>query len=125
KLEPSMTREPEISGGYIFKKDHTSRRERKTFDDEGPQNAPQVTNRVGFPTGPGGFPGDPDGFLPPYDSRTGTRTTKIETTTRNLGDRLTRTRLTTGVVPAVEVETVDELTPRAERALLPPAPPPV
>lgn len=70
KLNPADIREPQLSGGYIFKKDHGSRSERKKFDAEGPPNATSSTNRSGYPTGPGGFPADPAGFLPPYVSKT-------------------------------------------------------
>ena len=66
RLGPEDNAEPALSGGYIFKKDHSDR------VDMGPPNAggfPNMggqpsMNREGFPTGPGGFPGDPRGFLP-------------------------------------------------------------
>ena len=67
KLKPSDATAPDISGGYIFKKDHTDRMD---------MGAPNLTGRPnfmgggssmlrpGYPTGPGGFPGDPRGFRP-------------------------------------------------------------
>jgi hypothetical protein len=66
KLSPEDNSEPSVRGGYIFKKDHLER------VDPGPPNlggfpnmgGPPSMNRDGFPTGPGGFPGDPKGFLP-------------------------------------------------------------
>ncbi len=66
KLSPEDSAEPAITGGYIFKKDHSDR------VDMGPPNlggfpnggGQPSMNRDGFPTGPGGFPGDPRGFLP-------------------------------------------------------------
>jgi hypothetical protein len=70
KLEASATREPEISGGYIFKKDHASSYERKKFDADGPPQAGTSTNRTGYPTPPGGFPADPAGFFPAYAGKT-------------------------------------------------------
>jgi len=70
KLNPSENHEPEISGGYIFKKDHTGRFERKRFDPEGPAQAGTTTNRSGYPTPPGGFPADPAGFFPSYKAST-------------------------------------------------------
>jgi CotH kinase protein/Chitobiase/beta-hexosaminidase C-terminal domain len=77
KLDPSENREPEISGGYIFKKDHSGRFERKKFPTDGPPQAgSSSTNRVGYPTPPRGFPADPAGFLPPYQSRSSTSATK-------------------------------------------------
>ncbi len=66
KISIASSREPELSGGYIFKKDHTGITERKKFGAEGPPQATQVTDRTGYPTPPGGFPADPAGFLPPY-----------------------------------------------------------
>jgi hypothetical protein len=65
KLNPEETTEAGLSGGYIFKKDHSDR------VDMGPPNlggfptgGSSSGHRDGFPTGPGGFPGDPRGFLP-------------------------------------------------------------
>ncbi len=67
KLKSSDATAPDISGGYIFKKDHTDRVDmgapnltgRPNFMGGGPSML-----RPGYPTGPGGFPGDPRGFLP-------------------------------------------------------------
>ena len=73
KLTPADVSEPQVMGGYLFKKDHV---------DRGYFGAPDLlgggiyqsssTNKVGFPTPPGGFPTDPKGFLPTYrlNSRT-------------------------------------------------------
>ena len=65
KLGPEDCAEPELTGGYIFKKDHSS------SGDMGQANAGGFpgfqggsSTRIGFPTGPGGFPADPKGFLP-------------------------------------------------------------
>ena len=68
KLDPADHAEPEITGGYLFKKDHTARGDMGPVTLGGfPSYQGAITNnRVGFPTGPGGFPGDPAGFLPPY-----------------------------------------------------------
>ncbi len=68
KLGPEDNAEPALSGGYIFKKDHSD------HGDMGPMNfggypafqAASSPSRPGFPTGPGGFPGDAAGFQPPY-----------------------------------------------------------
>lgn len=65
KIAPEDSAEPAITGGYMFKKDHSDR------VDVGPPNlggfpnggGQPSMNREGFPTGPGGFPGDPRGFL--------------------------------------------------------------
>jgi len=74
KLRPGETREPEISGGYIFKKDHAERGRRVRWDADGPPMAMTLTSRGGLPTGPGGFPADPDGFLPPFSGDSSMRT---------------------------------------------------
>jgi len=82
RLETSQNREPEISGGYIFKKDHTGSTNRKKFGEEGPPMVGRSLNQPGFPTAPGGFPADPAGFLPPYQGTTATTTRTTTTTTR-------------------------------------------
>jgi hypothetical protein len=69
KLDPSILREPEISGGYIIKKDHAPKTDRKNFGADGPPQAAQTNDRAGYPTPPGGFPADPSGFLPPYEAK--------------------------------------------------------
>ena len=71
KLKPDDQSEPRLSGGYIFKKDHIG------FGNWGGPGGgdlggfagapgPISSTRVGFPTGPGGFPADPKGFQPTY-----------------------------------------------------------
>jgi len=70
KISPEDKAEPAITGGYIFKKDHL---EEVLHDDPPPSPAAAVVaaharrERVGFPTGPGAFPADPAGFLPPHE----------------------------------------------------------
>jgi hypothetical protein len=82
KLEPAHLREPEITGGYIFKKDHVARSARRNFGEDGPPTA-RTTSQAGLPTPPGGFPADPGGFLPPSESRTrGTAGVNRSTTMR-------------------------------------------
>lgn len=68
KLGPDDLTEPNVSGGYLVKKDHVER-----FSVGQPTLAgfpdfvsSSSSNRYGYPTGPGGFPADPTGFLPPY-----------------------------------------------------------
>ena len=92
KLDRSDHSEPAITGGYIFKKDHSDNVDMGPATQAGfPAYQGAITNnRVGFPTGPGGFPGDPAGFLPAYKnpySRTVTNTsfsTRTATNTRGL-----------------------------------------
>jgi hypothetical protein len=59
--------EPRITGGYIFKKDHTDNGPMVMAGDIGGYGMAGGTSsstRAGFPTGPGSFPGDPRGFQP-------------------------------------------------------------
>ena len=87
-LEAGDLRSPEITGGYIFKKDHAERGERRRFDAGGPPMA-FTTDRAGFPSGPGGFPGDPAGFLPPRTEDEPTRSGRGGTSRPSrLGNRL-------------------------------------
>ena len=72
KLDTSTVAEPELTGGYIFKKDHAGASEKKKFGAEGPPQAGIVSDRAGYPTGPGSFPADPAGFLPSYKGKDGT-----------------------------------------------------
>ncbi len=67
KLGPDDNAEPNITGGYIFKKDHwdTYGEVSPTVDGRPTGFGPPSGSRSGYPTGPGGFPADPRGFLPP------------------------------------------------------------
>jgi hypothetical protein len=73
KLGPEDNAEPNITGGYIFKKDHFDTYEEVTPTVEGrPMGfGGNSGQRYGYPTGPGGFPADPNGFLPPVGGRRG------------------------------------------------------
>ena len=71
KLAPTNNIEPEISGGYIFKKDHLDEVEGKDAAVAAlataqaappPTKVPKGWHRNGFPTGLGGFPANPAGF---------------------------------------------------------------
>ncbi len=72
KLKPDENSEPRITGGYIFKKDHVGDVGLAiTGDPLGgfPANTgSSSSSRAGFPTGPGGFPGDSKGFQPTLKS---------------------------------------------------------
>jgi hypothetical protein len=79
KLTPDANSEPNITGGYIFKKDH--------LDTYG-EVMPTVDGRpMGFGggstrnymSGPGGFPGDPNGFLPYAGQGRGRRNNEVRT----------------------------------------------
>ncbi len=64
KLKADDESEPRITGGYIFKKDHTDSGG-GPMGGEGYGAGPvSQSTRAKFPTAPGGFPADPKGFLP-------------------------------------------------------------
>src|SRR5205823_12906657 len=65
KLGPEDAKEPEISGGYIFKKDHLDRMTGVPPPSElgGPGRLGGMMVRPGLPTAPGGFPAKAEGFL--------------------------------------------------------------
>ena len=66
-LSPADLDEPKISGGYVFKKDHNDNGDQGMMNIGGPaQQATSSPARTGYPTGPGGFPGDPAGFQLPF-----------------------------------------------------------
>jgi hypothetical protein len=111
KLDADATREPELTGGYIFKKDHSSSRDRKNFGAAGPPQAPISTNRTGYPSPPGGFPADPAGFLPPYEGTVSARRAATNRTTRATSSKnLKVSRAVTNYIPAAvpEVMTLDD-----------------
>jgi hypothetical protein len=59
--------EPEVTGGYVFKKDHSDRGEQgPMIPGAYPAFTPMNSSKTGFPTDAGGFPGDPAGFQPPF-----------------------------------------------------------
>ena len=66
-LGPDDNTRPKLTGGYIFKKDHSENDGGGPMWGPGPAfQAASSSSRNGFPTGPGGFPADPEGFQPPY-----------------------------------------------------------
>jgi len=64
-LGPEDNAEPQLTGGYIFKKDH-GEGDVGPMQEGGPAFQASSSGKFGFPTGPGGFPGDPAGFQPSY-----------------------------------------------------------
>jgi hypothetical protein len=66
KLGANDNAAPNITGGYIFKKDHWDTMGNVTPTVEGRPGGfgGGSGTRYGYPTGPGGFPADPNGFLP-------------------------------------------------------------
>jgi len=100
KLGPDDNAEPKITGGYIFKKDH------EVDGDEGaqpniggfPGNQGSTSSyRLGFPTGPGGFPADPAGFLPPYNGPIRESSSSSSTTRRTSSSSSVTNRV--GMIP--------------------------
>ncbi len=69
-LGPDDNAGPKRTGGYIFKKDH-GEGDVGAMQIGGPaMQSASVFSKFGFPTGPGGFPGDPAGFQPSYRGKT-------------------------------------------------------
>ena len=66
KLSTNDNAEPNITGGYIFKKDHESMMGNVMPTEDGGPNmmGGNSSSRSGYPSGPGGFPADPKGFMP-------------------------------------------------------------
>ena len=96
KLGPEDNAEPKLTGGYIFKKDHQpdsgELREVNLGGFPGGTSS-SSSNRFGYPTGPGGFPADPAGFLPTYtgpnrEVSSSTTTSKRASTTANTTNRI-------------------------------------
>ncbi len=65
KLSPGDHAEPAITGGYVFKKDHWDDHGDTTPTVEGRPNFGGGGGSRSFQSGPGGFPADPNGFMPP------------------------------------------------------------
>jgi hypothetical protein len=65
KLAPEDNKEPDISGGYIFKKDHTDKMGGipMATDMGMPDHRGSTGPRSGFPTDAGGFPAKASGFI--------------------------------------------------------------
>ncbi len=64
KLKPEDDHAPNITGGYIFKKDHTDAGAGPVGGEGYGAGPVSQSTRKGFPTAPGGFPADPKGFQP-------------------------------------------------------------
>lgn len=65
KLGTNDVAEPEITGGYIFKKDHTDSAGGPVGGEGYGAGPVSQSTKAGYPTGPSGFPGAASGFLPP------------------------------------------------------------
>ncbi|MBI3870120.1 MAG: CotH kinase family protein [Verrucomicrobia bacterium] len=95
KLAPHHTDEPDVTGGYIIKKDHVDRGYFGAPDLLGGQNFTSSGNRPGYPTSAGGFPADPAGFLPTYNGpresseSSGSSSRRVNRSPRNITNLLT------------------------------------
>jgi hypothetical protein len=65
KMSAKDNAEPNITGGYLFKKDHLEKARGDVSESPARPLAPFLSDR--YPTGPGGFPALATGFLPPAD----------------------------------------------------------
>ena len=80
-LQPDDNTGFAVTGGYIFKKDHSERNLGPAVAPGYPPFEASTSSKTGFPTGPGGFPADPAGFLPPY--RGSTRSSSSSSSSRS------------------------------------------
>lgn len=109
KLESSQVEEPEVSGGYIFKKDHVDRGYFGAPDLLGGGTFLSSSNKNGFPTPAGGFPADPKGFLPTYRSNSKTRESS-ETSSSSSTRRTSRgSRTITNLLTAPVIRDSDKM----------------
>jgi hypothetical protein len=82
KLSPRHDAEPDITGGYLFKKDHFEKIAAAPVSAPVSTRPPVLPGR--YPSGPGGFPAAPAGFLPGSDPSALVNTISITTNTLNL-----------------------------------------
>ena len=98
-ISPADYSEPKITGGYIFKKDHNDNGDQGMMNIGGP--AQQVASspvRNGYPTGPGGFPGDPAGFQTPF--RGTVRSSSSSSSSSSRSTRSSKTAIVTNYIGA-------------------------
>ena len=65
KMKASDNAEPNVTGGYLFKKDHLEKARGEASDTPVRPRIPSLP--IGYPTGPGGFPALATGFLAPAE----------------------------------------------------------
>jgi hypothetical protein len=82
KLSSKHKTEPDITGGYIFKKDHLEKAGETSAD--GPARSRRLALRGPFPSGPGAFPASSAGFLPPGPDPAFSNALSIVTNTINV-----------------------------------------
>jgi hypothetical protein len=99
KLSPKDEAEPAITGGYIIKRDHLEEANGDAPDPPARSRLAGIHGR--FPTGPGGFPAEPAGFLPPDPPFT--NALSIVTNSINVTNTIGSTNV---VFPAVAVTVV-------------------
>jgi hypothetical protein len=99
RLEPGDNAEPNVTGGYIFKKDHSSRNMGGAIvQGYPPFEAASSSSKFGYPTGPGGFPGDPAGFQPPFKGRTSSSTSSSRSSSSSSTSKSSKPGIVTNVV---------------------------
>ena len=87
KLTPDDNTEPQLTGGYIFKKDHLDTVEMGPAGSWGGQGGPSRSGG-GFLSGPGGFPANPEGFFPAEGSVRGALDRMFQGGGRGPGNRV-------------------------------------
>ncbi len=100
RLDPDDNAGLAVTGGYVFKKDHSSRGMGQMMAPGYPPFEDATSRRTGYPTGPGGFPGDPAGFQPPFRGRTSSSSSSSSSSSRSSSSRSSRTGPVTNVIGA-------------------------
>jgi len=101
KLSTNDNAEPNLSGGYLFKKDHLEKAGEDTS--EAPPRTKPLPLRGPLPTGPGGFPAAAAGFLPPSPEPAFSNALSVVTNAVAVTNALAGTNV---VVPAPSVTVV-------------------
>jgi hypothetical protein len=101
KLSANDNTEPNVTGGYLFKKDHLEKAGEETS--EAPPRTRPLPLRGPLPTGPGGFPAAAAGFLPPSPEPAFSNALSVVTNTVAVTNALAGTNV---VVPAPSVTVV-------------------
>ncbi len=99
RLGPDENAGPALTGGYIFKKDHSSRNMGNMMAPGYPPFEDATSRRFGYPTGPGAFPADPAGFQAAFRGRTSSSSSSSSSSSRSSSSR-SRSAIVTNLIGA-------------------------